>query len=314
VPPFQGGINVLLTGSEPAYQRKANLLFNRLVGLKVNSVALAFPVYQDGRTASTVHSGADTPSDQELADVIDLAHAYRLAVALRPLLDENSLGSGHWRGDIAPSNVPSWFSSYTALLVNVAQLAQQHNAEVVVLGGEFDSMETYTDRWTALAHAVRQVYLGKLTYASNVTEAPAVQVRRVGFWGALNFVGADLYLQSSAPAGATADQLAQSWQAGLQQFLSAAGASHLPVLVTEIGVRAQVNAHQRPWVWDNGGAEDLQEQSRFYQAACASMPDHVRGIYWWQTSLDGASDPSGFNPLGKPAEQQLSSCVPAPAP
>jgi hypothetical protein len=311
IPSFQGGINVLLTGSDPAYQRKANLLFARLRSLEVNSVALAFPVYQDDRFATAVHAGAGTPADQELAELIDLAHAYRLAVTLRPLLDERSLGSGHWRGDIAPSSVPAWFASYTSLVVGLGQLAQGHGTEVVVLGGEFDSIEPYTERWTAMARAVRRVYLGKLTYASNVTVQPGAQVRRVGFWSALDFVGADLYLPSNAPAGATASELAQSWQADLRQLLTAASAAHRPLLVTEIGVRAQADAHRRPWIWDNGGAEDLGEQDRFYRAACATVPDHVRGMYWWQTSLDGAGDPSGFNPLGRPAEQQLRACLPA---
>jgi hypothetical protein len=308
VPAFQGGMNVLLSGSDPDYVRKGNDLFTRLTGLGVNSVAFAFPVYQDDRFATVVHRGQDTPDDQELAGLIDLAHAYRMAVAVRPLLDEHSLGTGHWRGDIAPRSVAAWFASYTALVGGIAQLAQQHGAEVAVVGGEFDSMEVYTDGWVSLVRAIRSVFRGRLTYASNVTSAPGLQVARVRFWSALDFVGSDLYLQSSAPAGASAAQLAESWQGGLQQFVAAARAAQRPILLTEIGVRAQLGASQHPWVWDNGGPEDQQEQVTYYQAACSALHGQAVGLYWWQTSLDGPRDQSGFDPLGHPAEDQLRSC------
>jgi conjugative relaxase-like TrwC/TraI family protein len=310
-PAFQAGFNVLLAHADPASHLKANRLMARLAGLGVNSVAFAYPVYQDNRFASAVHAGPDTPSDAELADLADLAHAYRMAVVIRPLLDESAFGTGNWRGNIAPQNVAAWFASYTALLVNLGQLAQQHGVEIVVLGGEFDSMQSYTPQWMALIQAVRRVYRGKLTYASNVTTDPALQLGRVKFWSALDFVGADLYLASSAPAGTTADVIVQSWQPLLTQFLAASGATKRPTLVTEIGVRAQRLAHQRPWVWDNGQPEDQAVQESYYLAVCSAIAGHVQGMYWWQTGLDGPNDPSGFNPLGRLAEQQVRACFKA---
>jgi hypothetical protein len=311
IPPYQAGFNVVLGRAEPDSHRKANRLMARLATLGANSIAYAYPVYQDDRFASAVHSGPDTPSDAEVADLVDLAHAYRMAVVIRPLLDESALGTGNWRGNIAPQNVAAWFASYTALLVNLGQLAQIHGVEIVVLGGEFDSMQSYTPQWMALIQAVRRVYRGKLTYASNVTTDPALQLGRVKFWSALDFLGADLYLPSSAPVGATADVIVQSWQPLLKQFLAASGATKRPTLVTEIGVRAQRLAHQRPWVWDNGQPEDQAVQESYYLAVCSAIAGHVQGMYWWQTGLDGPNDPSGFNPLGRPAEQQVRACFKA---
>lgn len=308
VPAVQAGFNVVLGRGDLDYHRKANRLMARLAGLGVNSVAYIYPVYQDDRVASAVHQGPDTPADAYLADLIDLAHAYRMAVVIRPLLDERAFGPGNWRGNIAPQNVAAWFASYTALLVNLGQLAQQHGTEILVLGGEFDSMQSYTPQWMTLIQAVRRVYRGKLTYASNITTDPALQLGRVKFWSALDFVGADLYLPSSAPVGAAADVIAQSWQPLLQQFLTASGATKRPTLVTEIGVRAQRGAHQRPWVWDNGQAEDPAVQESYYLAVCSAIAGQVQGMYWWQTGLDGPDDPNGFNPLGRPAEWQVRAC------
>lgn len=307
-PVFQAGFNILLGRDDLDYHRRANRLMARLAGLGVNSVAYAYPVFQDDRFASAVHLGPDTPPDAELADLIDLAHAYRMAVVIRPLLDERAFGTGNWRGNIAPQNVAAWFASYTALLVKLGQLAQQHGVEVLVLGGEFDSMQPYTTQWMALIQAVRRIYRGKLTYASNVTTDPALQLGRVKFWSALDFLGADLYLPSSAAMDASADVIAQSWQPLLQQFFTASAATKRPTLVTEIGVRAQRGAHQRPWVWDNGQPEDQAEQERYYLAVCSAIAGHVQGMYWWQTGLDGPNDSSGFNPIGRPAEQQVRAC------
>ncbi len=305
-PDFQAGMNLLLMGPDPQYLQKGAALLARIGADHVNSVAFAFPIYMDGRTATVVQAGANTPSDDELAALAELAHRYGMAVMFRPLMDEKAFGATHWRGDIVPSSITTWFQSYTALLSHYAQLAQAHKVEALVIGGEFDSMEPYTDQWLRMIRGIRAVYHGKLIYAANVTTEPDVQLSKVGFWSAVDDIGADLYPSSSAPVPATAGQIMQSWQPLLRRLL--ATVQGRPFVITEIGVRAQQGAHQRPWIWDHNAPTDQQQQAEYYLAACSTFADVVRGMYWWNVDLDLAHDPSDFNPLGNPAERHLREC------
>lgn len=308
---LQAGINLLLTGDDPRYQQKFSALLDRTIADSLNSIGLVFPLAIDGFDASAVHTGPTTPSDAVLGDMADLAHQRKVAVMLRPLLDESKLHGGYWRGSIAPRDVGAWFQSYSALMLRYAHLAAEHQIELLVVGGELDSMQPYQAQWLALIKTVRAVYHGGLTYAANVTQKPKAQISSVGFWSALDYVAADVYVGFDAGA-VTVGQLVQGWQAPLEILTSFARSVQRPLLATELGLRAQQGAHVHPWYWDQGTATDLSEQDRYYQAACLALAGQVRGLYWWDTGLDLPASPDadggGFNPLGKPAEVRIRDC------
>ena len=87
-----------------------------------------------------------------------------------------------------------------------------------------------------------------------------------------------------------------------------------PLVITEAGSRSRVGAYRHQVRDAPQKPLDLAVQSRVYAAICGFADDvDASGIIWWATTPDPPADPSndrGFDPLGKPAERQISNCGP----
>jgi hypothetical protein len=87
-----------------------------------------------------------------------------------------------------------------------------------------------------------------------------------------------------------------------------------PLLITEAGSRSRAGAYRHQVRDAPQKPLDLAVQSRVYEAICGFADDvDASGIIWWATTPDPPADPSadrGFDPLGKPAERQISDCGP----
>jgi hypothetical protein len=306
---FQAGVIVYADGNDPSLLISSVHLLDHLASLKVNAAALAFPLYQTSWTSTDVHADAvKTPSPVFIQDFIQAAHQRGLAVLLRPLIDDTPLmASGHWRGQLRPTNVDAWFASYRSTVLTYARVAQAQRAEVIDVGTELNSLQGYTAQWTAMIAAIRQVFSGQLTYSDNWDVAyPA-------FASSLDFVSVDAFYPLSAPFGATVNQLVAAWQrwtAKLSQLHSSAGK---PVVLTELGTTSEAGSFQTPFNWQHGTGLSLEAQRRYYAASCAALKPMVGGMYWWVYYADyfdkivGTTDP-GYSPQGKPAEQEIASC------
>ena len=111
----------------------ANRIFNYVVRLGANSVAINFFFFTDGEYPTHVYGvQGTTPSPATMAMVIRNAREHGLRVLLRPLLNEKNIGiiSGDWRGSIEPQSVSSWFQSYYRFLKPyfIAAQASEANA------------------------------------------------------------------------------------------------------------------------------------------------------------------------------------------
>ena len=189
MPAFQGGVIVYADGNDPALLSDAQRLLDHLVSIRVNSVALAFPLYQTSWTSTDVHADpAKTPSDAFIQGFISAARERGLAVLLRPLIDDTPLmKAGHWRGQLQPTDAGAWFASYKASMLRYAAIAQADGAAVLDIGTELSSMQTNTAAWNDMIGAIRTVYNGELTYSSNWDAAyPA-------FGSALDFASVDAF-------------------------------------------------------------------------------------------------------------------------
>lgn len=310
---YQAGVSVLVYSDGGDFRDKSPKLLDRLAELNVNSVSLVFPVFQSNWRASEVlQDPAKTPSDQNIRIFVREAHKRGFTVMLRPILDEASLvADGKWRGQLNPSNLDSWFNSYSSLMLGYAKLAQEEKVAILNIGTEFVSLEPQTDRWRTLIASVRVIYQGQVTYSANWDVlAPA-------FIAELDFPSVDAYYPLDAPIGASVASLATSWQSWVDD-LSQKGYDPSKVVFTEVGVLPRQGAHQRPWNYLLESAADYEGQARYYQATCQVFTPLIAGIYWWQVDLtlpDPAKSDLGFNPLGKPAENALPQCIrPDPRP
>jgi hypothetical protein len=309
LPSFQGGVIVYADGNDAGLASDAARLFDHLVAIKVNSVALVFPLYQSTWTSTDVHvDAAKTPSDALIRGFISAAHSRDLAVLLRPLIDDTPLmKAGHWRGALQPTDRAAWFASYKALLLRYAGLAQAEGAEALDIGTELSSLENNTTEWLDLITATRGIYTGQLTYSSNWGGAyPA-------FGSALDFASVDAFFPLSAPHAASVAQLVSAWQQwtpGLSQIHASLGK---PLVLTELGTTSEPDSYRSPYDWHHGGGVSLEAQRRYYAASCQALKPLVAGMYWWVyyvnwfDKVQADTDP-GYQPAGKPAEQEITAC------
>ena len=309
LPDFQGGVIVYADGNDPALLSDAQRLLDHLVTVKVNSVALAFPLYQSSWTSADVRADAvKTPGDAFLHGFIQAAHQRDLAVLLRPLIDDTPLmQAGHWRGQLQPSNPGAWYSSYGALMVRYGGIAEAESGEVLDVGTELSSLQTNTAAWLEMIASIRGVYKGQLTYSSNWDAAyPA-------FGSALDFASIDAFYPLSAPNNASVGQLVSAWGQWTGKLRALKASLGKPVVLTELGTTSEPNSYQSPYNWRHGNGVSLEAQRRYYAASCQALKPIVGGMYWWVyytnwfDKVTPASDP-GYQPVGKPAEQEITAC------
>jgi hypothetical protein len=305
VPEFQAGFSLLVYAARPDVSAGYGRLLDHLVGLNVNSLSIVFPVYMDDVAGSTVHPGADTPSDDSLTALVRMARARRLTVMLRPILDEANVLPA-WRGAIRPRDPAAWFASYDSLILSYARLAQREDVSSLAIGTELNSMESDLASWRGLIAAVRQVFAGQLTYAFNFGTS-----FQTALWPALDFVSIDAYFPlDHTPTVATAEQMRVDWLRWLSLLERVELPFGKPLVFTEVGIVPKAGAHLRPWDSAIRQSLSLEEQRAYYEATCEVTPTVVNGLYWWNTgpSLEGDLTPTDFSPIGRPAEDVVRSC------
>lgn len=312
----QHGINVYLTQTDVTvaqdYLWNLQQLFDRLETAGLNSVSLTWPIYGFGRRSSEMFAGDETPSEEAIVQFVSVAKARGFGVMLHPVLDEEIIiqtsGPQHWRGTIAPWDVANWFSSYTELLVQYAELAQVADADVLVIGAEFESLDHYQEDWRSLAATMREVFPdGELAYASNWV------ISKDFPWDSVDYIGVDAFFHLDLTPFATQQEIAEAIAETRAEMVSQANELGKPLVFVETGTTSQTGSFLRSWRWDHGSSVSHEAQALYYQALCQTWAPVLDGLYWWSTSLYPLSDnqartDEGFDPIGKPAELVMRSC------
>lgn len=313
---FQAGIAVMVYRSD--YQDmddlnwKIEALFDRLIGLRINTISLNWPIYQDGARGSTVHAGEDTPTIEELGFIVEKAHKRNFSVMLRPIIDEANIvaeGRNDWRGTIRPESVDNWFASYTSLLAEYAEMAESENVDIFNVGTELVSMERYTARWTNVINNVKKVFNGEITYSSNRAISSSMP------WDMMDFISIDAFFELEGPDRASIDQIRESWKNWVSEITHQAEHIGKPVVFTEIGTTSQLGSWKRSWVWDHRTSIDQETQYNFYAATCLEWKEHLAGMYWWAANIWLPEDPqsdAGYSPIKKMAERAIKKCYQTP--
>jgi hypothetical protein len=297
---------------------------------RINIVALIPTWYMDTPEATTIHcdnyhTGAKTYLDEELTATIEALHQRQFKVLLKPHVDCISPPK-YWRGDICPVNVDAWFASYRHFILHYAELAAKHRVAMFAVGTELESMQRYTEAWSAVIQAVRQRYPGLLTYAANwfgnqETKA-AGGYRGVGFWHLLDGAGIDAYFPLSDTRDPSLQDLINGWTQYEGDFdgsvkrynwvaeLEAWQAQiQKPVLFTEIGYASADCAAYRPAAEPKPPANPAL-QARCYDAAIRVLAGKpwLQGLIWWGWSpfadAGGPCD-TAYTPQHKPAQAWL---------
>ena len=267
-----------------------------------------------------------------VAQAVADAKAVDLQIWLKPHLD---LSNGAWRGFLDPANRPLFFQNYKTWILAYAQLAQQENVEVLVIGTEIDKLIGEADKsaWLDIIAAVRQVYNGKLTYAVNWDKPGAIS-----FASELDFIGIDAYYPLTENSNATVEQLVQAWTSppevdavnqlpggrSIVNWLAQISQTlDKPIVFAEIGYRSVAGHAAQPYAWSEAGDIDLEEQARLYEAffrvfggfepSVGDMSWFEGAQFWhWYARAEPNDDPTDtdYAILHKPAQDIIQTYAP----
>ena len=276
------------TGSRANMEADANRIFNYIVRLGANSVAINFFFFTNGEYPSYVYGvRGSTPSPTIMAMVVRNAREHGLRVLLRPLLNENNIAiiNGAWRGSIEPQSVSSWFRSYYGFLKPYLIAAQQSGANAFNIGAELDSLAPDESGWTALKAAAAELFKGQLVYAVNYgrwQEDPPYEPEPDA--------AVDAYPLLGLGDSATRAELTAAWVSWLH---------HEPesvlrrTVLQEVGIAAVSGAYAEPArMAPRGTPLDVAIQQKWFASACAAAKKaHMAGIYFYDVnSTDHPSD------------------------
>jgi hypothetical protein len=276
------------TGPRAKLAAEANRIFDYVVDLGANSVAIDFFFYTDGEHPRYVYGvPGSTPSPATIAMVIANAREHGLRVLVRPLLNDANITivRGDWRGSIEPWSVASWFTSYYSFLRPYLAAAQQSKATAFGIDTELDSLAADHREWASLQAAAAKLFKGQLVYAVNY-----------GLWQKdrpdepVPDAAVDAYPLLGLPGSATVAELTAAWVSWLQGHRPAAVLKR--TVLQEVGIAAVAGAYAGPALAAPGRAPvDLSVQRKWFAAACAAAKQaHLAGIYFFD--VNSTDDPA----------------------
>ena len=300
---FQAGMNILIYGHPNMLEVREVL--GHLRSLGINSVALNFPFYQTDLYANEVTTSIEyTPTNEELSEIIEIAHDFNLRVMLKPIMDEQVfLPYNKWRGQIEPTDPHRWFDSYQELILSYAELAASTNIEALNIGTELNSMQRQLpDRWKYLIEHIRRIYDGELLYSFN--HDTVAEISSLAFTPLLDQVGIDAYFQLDSPNYANIEDLQAAWEQHINHLEN--NLWEYSIVVTEVGVLPIAGAYRTPYAWSlPHGTYDPETQANFFAATYNAWQSKVDGIYWWAVTFGQDPDEISFSPLGLPTEEMM---------
>jgi glycosyl hydrolase family 113 len=312
---FQG-FGVLSEWNGQVKSPTAQIAMQNIANDGANSIEIVPRIWTSTASSNDVLSVPDkTESDASLIQGIANAHADGLAVILKPNISTLD-GSGSMA--LAPSDVGAFFASYKTEIVHLAEIAQQTGTEVLALGNEMSSLTgaQYKGYWTDIIQSVRAVYHGELTYAAATDEAS-----KVSFWDELDTIGVNTYPPLAVTGEPTVAKLVDAWnevpanpywatafdhQSPIDFLQSLSAQYGKQILMTEAGYRSIDAGSTITGSWTTTGPIDLQLQADAYAAFLQVIATHggswLQGVEFWQWDMNGRLSPTGFSPMGKPAE------------
>jgi Ca2+-binding RTX toxin-like protein len=297
----------------------ADAAMKDIAATNANSISLAPRLFTETKTSNAVIVHPQkTESDANIIAAIDHAHELGLSVSLKPMVTGLD---GSWQYQLVPSDSDAFFASYTTEMVHLASLAQQAGAESFSIGHELSKVcgEQYRDQWGHQIDEVRSVYDGPITYAAATDEA-----NHVSFWDKVDQIGIDAYPPLTSKLDPSVDQMVAAWKnVPLDNYWSAA-MNHMspvdffhslslefnkPVVFTEIGYRSLDGTNISAGGWSGSTTPDVQEQAdafnAFFQVMGSEGGSWFKGAEIWNWDADNLYNPTGYSPMGKPAEQVI---------
>ncbi len=301
----------------------------KMAETNANWVCIAFAGLMDEPNDPHISWGDSDPcivTDAELRRSIELARENNLKIILKPTVN---VKDGTWRGYIdfrtAEGRLDTaawdeWWVSFGKFLIHYAKIAEETKCEMLCLGCEMGTTETFVQKWRDVIAEIRKVYSGAITYNANHGNETKVQ-----WWDAVDIIGMSGYypvgtddlgkamqdLSKVPPEDSSVEALKKRWAPIRQKLKYISKRFDKPLFFIEIGVCSARGFSAAPWTHpQKDAAYDADEQARFYQAVIETFWDEpwFFGFAWWDwpTPLyapEDAKTDTGFCIYGKPAER-----------
>lgn len=267
-------------------------------------VSLIVVYFQETVTSTSIAPRKGySPSKENIRRTVKHAKQKGLQVMLFPIVHITTRGPGDWRGKLRPDDWDLWFAAYRVFIGEMAQIAQDEQAETLVVGSEYVTTETMRDRWLKVIAHVRAIYSGKLLYSANWDHFDPVS-----FWDAVDLAGVTAYHKLTANSSdPDLLDMISAWDPVKRRLRSFQKRINKPLIVTEIGYPTLDAANAYPWDETRSVDIDLEEQRRCYEAFTRAFEKEtaIFGLYWWIWFGPGGPTDRGFSPKGKPAERVI---------
>lgn len=259
-------------------------------------------------------SSADLrPARADVAKCLRKARRLGLRATVMPIVRLHAGSATEWRGQLRPEEgAESWFARYRALLLELAQTAQDGGAVRLGIGSELSTLEAYEQKWRLLAREVRGIFSGRIFYSLN-WDATDPAAPLPGFLDALDELGVAAYFALAAPGShPQPGELARAW-AGPRTRLRAVRErlQGRPLFFSELGYPSLASAAAAPWDPETDAAIDLRLQEELLAVFCQtySGQGELAGFFAWNWFGFGGPTDRGYTPRGKPAATTLAECL-----
>lgn len=239
--------------------------------------------------------------------LIKYAHEKGLKVMLKPHIWV--MGEG-WAGDFALETEDDWkiwendFSKY---ILHFAKVADSLNVALFCIGTEYRIPAVQRPEfWRSLISRVREVYSGKITYASNWDNFDKIR-----WWGELDYLGIDAYFPLVESADPSTNEIKNGWEAMKQSLVDFHEKWQKPILFTEYGFQSVNGACGKHWEVDKSNTNlNFALQARAYDATfqCFMKEDWYAGGFFWKWHFHFWKQDrlkAEWTPQDKPAEQVI---------
>lgn len=290
-PPWRG-VNLIATPDAPLGSDGCERSLRHLRDLGGNAVALIPFLWQPAPDDPRIVLGDAVGLDQLRAGI-----AQARTLGLRVMVKPHVWVPQTWAGAIEFTRAEDrteWLARYSAILLDLATLAQTEGAEALALGTELRGV-SQDPAWTGIIQAVRDRYRGILTYVAHWDG----ELDRLPFRALLDVPSISLY----PPLGDDDPGMPARIDA-----LAAALARQGPLWIGELGLRSAGGGQAKPWESpeERDAHPDGDLQARVLDHWLAALERHgLRDVLLWRWFSDpGAGGPqdTDFTLQGKPAE------------
>ena len=207
---------------------------------------------------------------------IELAHEADIHVMLKPqiYIPNGFTGNLDFKTD---AEWLAWEADYERFMMLFANIAAAQQVEMFCIGTEFKvSVQKRPQFWRNLIAKIRNIYSGKLTYASNWDEYASVP-----FWDILDYVGVNAYFPLLKDKEPSITALQTAWQKPLEALAAYAKMQQKQIIFTEYGYMSLDECASASWE-----VEAKKDNLAINETAQANALDALLATFaaqpWWQ--------------------------------